>query len=673
MNIYALLKSRAELAPRSTALLGTSRAPLSYSELLLQIENTGKALWRRGIHRGDRVALVLPNGPESAVACFAIAAAATCAPLNPAYSAAEFEFYFSDLKPKALVLPLDFAVPAATAARKLGVPVIHLRTDPSRPAGTFDLEQNFAPVPLSVEFAGSDDVALVLHTSGSTARPKIVPLTHANLCVSSHNIAASLSLQPSDRCLNIMPLFHIHGLIGAVLSSWSAGASVAAMPGLQAPQFFDWVKEFQPTWYTAVPAMHQSILTRARQLPPARGTSLKFARSCSSALAPKLMAEVEEALGVPLVEAYGMTEASHQMSTNPLPPAARKPGSVGRAAGCGVAIMDGAGNLLGPHEVGEVVIRGENVTAGYEDNPGANQACFTSGWFRTGDQGRLDQDGYLFLTGRLKEIINRGGEKIAPREIDEVLLAHPDIAQAMAFSLPDERLGEEVGAAIVLRKGVLRKGVERRLLREGARLSDMEIREFAAARLADFKVPRRIVFLDELPKGPTGKPQRIGLAEKLGLSEPAPVKPGRGFAPPVTDTEMRQVSIWSEILSVKPIGIDDDFFDLGGDSILGARLIARTRNEFGIDLPMHRLFDEPTIRAVSKWIDRAGKPQRAIAYPAGAARARSPHLVCPGTLVVSDANGRTERRLHGFRRGSHSRAVAGACVREKLSRDCRQA
>ena len=292
---------------------------------------------------------MLPNGPESAVACFAIAAASTCAPLNPAYSEAEFEFYLSDLMPKALVLPPGFAPSAAAAARKLRLPVIHLRTDPARPVGTFDLEGDFAPgPPQAVEFTRSVDVALVLHTSGSAARPKMVPLTHANLCASSRNIAASLSLQPSDRCLNIMPLFHIHGLIGAVLSSWSAGASVAAMPGLQAPQFFDWVKEFQPTWYTAVPAIHQSILTRARQLPSARGTSLRFARSCSSTLAPKLMADVEDALGVPLVEAYGMTEASHQMAVNPLPPGARKPGSAGRAAGCCVAIMDGFGNLLVP-------------------------------------------------------------------------------------------------------------------------------------------------------------------------------------------------------------------------------------------------------------------------------------------------------------------------------------
>ena len=386
--------------------------------------------------------------------------------MNPAYSAAEFEFYLGDLKPKALVLPPDFALPAVAAARKLGVPVIYLLTDPSQPAGTFDLEGDFAAEPqIPVEFAGPEDVALVLHTSGSTARPKIVPLTQANLCASARNIAASLSLQPSDRCLNIMPLFHIHGLIGAVLSSWSAGASVAAMPALLAPDFFGWVEEFQPTWYTAVPAMHQAILARSRHVPSARGTSLRFARSCSSALAPKLMAEVEDALGIPLVEAYGMTEASHQMATNPLPPAARKPGSVGRAAGCQIAIMDGSGNLLSPGEIGEVVIRGENVTAGYQDNPEANQASFASGWFHTGDQGRLDQDGYLVLTGRSKEIINRGGEKISPREIDEVLAEHPAVQGVVAFAMPDPRLGEDVAAAVVLK--------------ENASASANDLREFA--------------------------------------------------------------------------------------------------------------------------------------------------------------------------------------------------
>jgi acyl-CoA synthetase (AMP-forming)/AMP-acid ligase II len=211
------------------------------------------------------------------------------------------------------------------------------------------------------------------------------------------------------------------------------------------------------------------------------------------------MAELEEAFGAPVIEAYGMTEASHQMATNPLPPEARKPGSVGKGAGVQVAIMDDDGHLLPPPSVGEIVIKGGNVTAGYENNPVANASSFTDGWFRTGDQGYQDEDGYLYLTGRLKEIINRGGEKVSPREVDEVLLAHPAVAQAVAFAVPHDRLGEEVAAAVVLA--------------EGATADEKELKEFASKSLADFKLPKNI------PKGATGKIQRIGLAEKLGLAK----------------------------------------------------------------------------------------------------------------------------------------------------------
>ena len=337
---------------------------------------------------------------------------------------------------------------------------------------------------------------------------------------------------------------------------------MACSPGMHALSFFDWLAEFEPTWYTAVPSMHQAILGRARKkLDMIAASKLRFVRSCSSALPPKVMAELEEVFRVPAVEAYGMTEASHQMSINPLPPGARKPGSVGIATGCDITILDELGNELPRGQAGAIAIRGANVTRGYENNPEANASSFTGGWFRTGDEGRIDEDGYLFLTGRTKEMINRGGEKISPREIDEVLLTHPAIAQAMAFSLPHERLGEDVGAAIVLR--------------EGSMASEMELREFAAARLADFKVPQRIVFLNELPKGPTGKPQRIGLADKLGLREAPRTNPERGFVPPSTETEKLQASIWREVLGVEHLGVHDDFFDLGGDSILGAQLIVR--------------------------------------------------------------------------------------------------
>jgi acyl-CoA synthetase (AMP-forming)/AMP-acid ligase II len=347
-------------------------------------------------------------------------------------------------------------------------------------------------------------VALVLHTSGTTSRPKIVPLTHDNLTASARNIGRTLALRSTDRCLVIMPLFHIHGLIGALLSSMAAGASVYCPPGFNALKFFGWLDDSAATWYTAVPTMHQTILARAeRNRDVIERRRLRFIRSSSASLPPQVMQALEMAFGCPVLESYGMTEASHQMASNPLPPAARKPGTVGRSAGPEVAIQGAGGETLPAGQAGEIVIRGENVTAGYANNPAANAEAFRNGWFRTGDLGFLDAEGYLTISGRLKEIINRGGEKITPREIDEVLMDHPSVAQALAFAMPHDMLGEEVAAAVVLR--------------EGQEASERELRDFVARHLADFKVPRRIVLLQEIPKGPTGKLQRIGLARRLGL------------------------------------------------------------------------------------------------------------------------------------------------------------
>ena len=352
--------------------------------------------------------------------------------------------------------------------------------------------------------ANPDDVALLLHTSGTTARPKIVPLLQRNLCASARNIRATLRLTLEDRCLNVMPLFHIHGLVAPVLSSLASGASVVCTPGFNALKFFSWLDEAAPTWYSAVPTMHQAILQRAgRNKDSLARAQLRFIRSSSSSLPPQVLGELEETFGVPVVEAYAMTEASHQMTCNPLPPGTRKPGTVGPAAGPGVAVMDDQGNLLAPGAVGEIVIQGPNVTPGYEANPEANAKAFTSGWFRTGDQGFMDEDGFFTLSGRLKEIINRGGEKISPKEVDEVFMDHPAVQQVVTFAVPHDKLGEEVAAAVVLREGV--------------RATPAELRDFAGERLADFKVPRTVLLIDEIPKGPTGKLRRIGLAEQLGI------------------------------------------------------------------------------------------------------------------------------------------------------------
>lgn len=490
----------------NVALSAPGRKPLTYGELRRHLETTRASLAALGIGRNDPVAIVLPNGPAMASAFVSVANAATTAPLNPGYREQEFSFYLEDLGAKLLLLERGSDSPARVAAERLGIAIAEVEETAEDPAGRFRVvgKGSKPPAPSSGA-AEADDVALVLHTSGTTSRPKIVPLTHRNVCASAAHIRESLALTRTDCCLNVMPLFHIHGLIAAVLASLAAGARIFCTPGFNALKFFSWMDEAHPTWYTAVPTMHQAILARAdRNREIIERNRLRFLRSSSASLPPQVMKALEETFGAPLIEAYGMTEAAHQMAANPLPPRERKPGAVGVAAGPEVAIMDEKGNLLPSGAVGEVVIRGPNVTRGYQNNPKANAAAFSDGWFRTGDQGVLDEDGYLRLTGRLKEIINRGGEKISPREVDEVLLDHPAVAQAVTFAIPHDKLGEEVGAALILK--------------EGASVSESEIREFASQRLADFKVPRKVLFLVEIPKGPTGKLQRIGLAAKLGLA-----------------------------------------------------------------------------------------------------------------------------------------------------------
>jgi acyl-CoA synthetase (AMP-forming)/AMP-acid ligase II len=486
------------------ALLAPEQAPLSFGALRRQGTALRGWLNERGIGRGDRLAIVLPNGPAMAAAFVGLAEAATTAPLNPAYREEEFDFYLGDLEARALVIAADLASPARDVAARRGIPILELAPAPG--AGAFALSGGTTGGrPALAGPAQPDDVALVLHTSGTTSRPKMVPLTHRNLAASARHIGATLGLTPADRCLNIMPLFHIHGLIGCVAASLAAGGSIYCSPGFNALRFFAWLAEAGASWYSAVPTMHQAILARGeRNREIIAAHPLRFIRSSSASLPPQVMAALEALFGCPVVEAYGMTEAAHQMTSNPLPPAARKPGSVGRAAGPEVAVMDEAGGLLAAGTIGEIVIRGPNVTPGYHANPAANESAFAHGWFHTGDQGWLDDEGYLTITGRLKELINRGGEKISPREVDEVLLDHPAVAQAVTFAMPHDKLGEEVAAAVVLR--------------EGASAEERELRDFAARRLADFKVPRKIVFLPEIPKGATGKLQRIGLAAKLGLS-----------------------------------------------------------------------------------------------------------------------------------------------------------
>jgi acyl-CoA synthetase (AMP-forming)/AMP-acid ligase II len=426
------------------------------------------------------------------VSFLAASVAGTAAPLNPGYREDEVSFYLEDTAAKVLLCPPDGAAPARQAAQARGVPVYSLEMDATgfvRIAGAPGGKTSAAPAP--------DDVALVLHTSGSTGRPKRVPIQHRNITASTRNIVAHYSLSPDDVSLCVMPLFHVHGLVASTLSTLLSGGTVV-VPGKFNPlSFWRTVRDTKSTWYSAVPTIHNLLLSRAGTERPSGAECLRFIRSCSASLPAEMMAQMESVFGVPVLEAYGMTEASHQMSSNPTPPAARKPGSVGPGTGVQIGIMDDTGNLLPNGQRGEVVIQGPNVVSGYENNPEANAKSFTKGWFRTGDQGFLDSDNYLSLTGRLKELINRGGEKIGPREIDEVLLSHPAVAEAVCFGVPHPAWGEEVAAAVVLKEPV----------------NEADIVAFCKERLADFKRPKKIYITEAIPRTATGKIQRGAVAK----------------------------------------------------------------------------------------------------------------------------------------------------------------
>lgn len=578
-SIKRLLLTQAERIPDAPAVVFSGGAPLTYRGLYQQVRAIAASLRSAGVGGNDRVAVVLPNGPGMAVSFLGIATAAACAPLNPAYTAAEFEFYLTDLDARAVVVPSGEESPVREVARKRGIAVLEFpdRVDPD--GGVFGLGGVAGePPPRTGGQLEPPGVALVLHTSGTTSRPKMIRLSHANLCASAANIGATLRLSEHDRCLNVMPLFHIHGLVGALLASLNTGGSVACTPGFSPGRFFDWLEEFQPTWYTAVPTMHQEVLTRAA----ANGEiiarrRLRFIRSSSAALAPEIMSGIERAFDVPVIEAFGMTEASHQIASNPLPPGRRKPGSVGLPAGCEVAILDEHDRSLPRGESGEIAIRGANVTDFPPAATDGTQRSADAAWFRTGDVGFMDEDGYLFISGRIKEIINRGGEKIAPSEIDHVLLGHPAVHQAVTCAVPDARLGEDV-VAIVVR-------------RAGSAVTERELREFASTRVAAFKVPRRVVFVDQIPKGPTGKIQRIGLAKKLGIESLAFAQPGgsTAFEAPRTAAESIVAEAWSEVLKVGRIGLHDNFFELGGDSLAAAEVITRVKARLGVTINIRDL------------------------------------------------------------------------------------
>jgi oxalate---CoA ligase len=479
---------------RPALIVADSGQVLTYAQTAARVEALARRLASLGVRRGDRVALSLPNGPDFVLLLLAVTTlGAAAAPLNPAYTETEFGFFLADIAPRLMLIPADGAAAASAAAATAGTTLLAVRPADDGPPELLGSGPQAATQD-SFSRGGPEDVAVVLHTSGTTSRPKQVPLRQRNLMASTAAIAAHYRLGPEDVSFCVMPLFHIHGLVASTFAALSTGGAVITPRRFTPHRFWPQAREHGATWLSAGPTLHQMILDKADDAGPPQ--TLRFVRSCSSALSPALLERAERGYGVPMLEAYGMTEASHQMTSNPLPPAARLPGSVGVPTGTEIAIADKAGAFLPDGSPGEVVIRGPGVTGGYVNNPAATAEAFFGEWFRTGDRGVL-RDGYLFLEGRLKEMIIRGGENIAPAEIEQVLMSHPAVRDAVCFGIADDKYGELVGAAVTLSR-------------------DAEARELIShcrEQLAAFKVPARIDVLPEIPRTATGKVQRRRVAE----------------------------------------------------------------------------------------------------------------------------------------------------------------
>lgn len=504
LTLSGLLAKVASDFPDRRAVSACGKFDLTHARLQELVDHAAALLAASGVGAGEVVALTFPNIVEFVIMFLAvIRCRATAAPLNSAYTAEEFEFYLADSESKLLLTPKEGNQPAQSAASKLNIP--HVTAELHSPNSKITLSST--KVEPSVDLMSKvvnepSDVALFLHTSGTTSRPKGVPLTQLNLASSVQNIKSVYKLSETDSTVIVLPLFHVHGLLAGLLSSLVAGAAVAlpAAGRFSASTFWADMISYNATWYTAVPTIHQIILDRHLSKPERTYPKLRFIRSCSASLAPSIMARLEEAFDAPVLEAYAMTEAAHLMASNPLPEdGPHKAGSVGRPVGQEMAILDEHGAIQAEGVSGEVCIRGPNVTKGYKNNPEANKQAFQFGWFHTGDLGFMDSDGYLHLVGRIKELINRGGEKISPIEVDAVLLAHPDVAQAVAFGVPDDKYGEEINCAVIPREGVM--------------VTEQDVIQYCRKNLASFKVPKKVFITDSVPKTASGKIQRRIVAE----------------------------------------------------------------------------------------------------------------------------------------------------------------
>ena len=585
-TLYELLARHARRDGASAAILAPGRRPLSFAGLLDQIDAVRTALHARGLGRGHRIALLIDRGPEAAVAALGVASCATCAPLNAASPIKEIEQGLTQLTAKALLTPTRANDELRDLAGRLGIVLLECTVEVNAAAGRFQIEGAGRSGIARPAPAMPDDLALVMRTSGTTAQAKLVPISHRNILARTGKIERLFELTPADRCLNLMPLCYTHGLNSGLIGPLAAGGSSIFPPAVTAEIFLACLRDLEPTWYTAGFTYHQAILDWLEQRPEAVPTHrLRFARAGSGPLPARVRLGLERILRTPVLERYSTTETG-LITANP-PSGQRKPGTVGTSADDHVAVLGEDGRPVPVGMVGEIVVRSGRVFGGYENDPAANQRVLRDGWFRTGDQGCMDADGYLTLLGRLDDVINRGGEKIAPPEVDAALLEHPAVALAVSFPVPHPTLHQEIAAAVVLQRG--------------QHAGESELRQFVSERLAAFKVPREILITDALPQGPTGKLSRKAMAEHFGLtSEAAPCT----SAAPRTSVQQALVELWRNVLKRADIGPDDDFFLSGGDSLMAVELLCRIEAKLQYRLPLALLIEAPTAARLEARIER---------------------------------------------------------------------
>ena len=488
------------LKNKTIKIIADDNTVVNYQTLKDLVSNNSQVLCQNNIKKNDNIAIILNNSIDFVVSFFSIINIGVSAPLNPNYTESEFAFYFKDLKPKIIISNFDDNHPSIICAKKNRIKIIKIEH-----LNFIDKQKNKRKLK-KIKPSNKNDTALILHTSGTTSKPKMVPLSHNNLLNSALNIAKTIKLSKKDKNIILMPSFHIHGIVASILAPLVSGGKIVVLPKFNALSFFKSLEKHSPTWFTGVPTMLQAILDRAsRNLKVISNSKLKFIRSSSASLPTSTLIAIEEVFKIPVIESYGMTEASHQMTSNLLPPKKRKVGSVGVPIGIKVKIVDNNFKNLKPNEEGEILIKGKSILKKYIASQEINKGSFVKGWFRTGDLGYFDKDGYLFISGRIKEIINRGGEKISPKEVDEVFTSHKKVNKAVSFAVKHPKLGEDIALAVVLNKSI--------------KCTENELKEFAKNKLTNFKIPKQIFFLKEIPLGATGKIQRIGLAKKLGIEK----------------------------------------------------------------------------------------------------------------------------------------------------------